>query len=69
MTDLRRFLELHRDAVWELPGAVSTVHELTALQHVLDAAGRAPVLIARDVAALDGRRSRFPVVTNLTASR
>ncbi len=69
MTDLRRFLEIHRDAVWELPGAVSPVHELTALQHALDAAGRAPVLLARDVTALDGRRSRFPVVTNLTASR
>jgi 2,5-furandicarboxylate decarboxylase 1 len=69
MTDLHRFLAAHRDAVWELPGPVSPQHELTALQHALDAAGRAPVLFARQVSDLSGAPSRFPVVTNLTASR
>lgn len=69
MTDLRQFLDAHRDAVWELPDVVSPKHELTALQHALDAEGRAPVLLARGIANIAGKPSRFPVVTNLTASR
>lgn len=69
MTDLRQFLETHRDAVWELSDAVSPKHELTALQHALDAVGRAPVLLARRTTDIAGRPSRFPIVTNLTASR
>jgi 2,5-furandicarboxylate decarboxylase 1 len=69
MTDLRQFLDAHRDAVWELPDVVSPKHELTALQHALDAQGRAPVLLARGISNIAGKPSRFPVVTNLTASR
>ena len=69
MSDLRQFLADNAAAVWEIPGAVSPRHELTALQHELDARGRHPVLVARDIAAVDGARSQFPVVTNLTASR
>ena len=69
MTDLHHFLDIHRHAVWELSGTVSLRHELTALQHALETAGRAPVILARGVSDLAGRPSRFPVVTNLTASR
>jgi 2,5-furandicarboxylate decarboxylase 1 len=69
MSDLRQFLAENAAAVWEIPGTVSPCHELTALQHELDARGRHPVLIARDIASVDGERSRIPVVTNLTASR
>lgn len=69
MTDLRQFLAEHASAVWDLPARISPRHELTALQHELDARGRHPVLVARDITALDGSKSRIPVVTNLTASR
>lgn len=69
MSDLRQFLAENATAVWEIPGAVSPRHELTALQHELDARGRHPVLIARDITCIDGTPSRIPVVTNLTASR
>ena len=69
MPDLRSFLADAAGAVWELPGRMALRHELTALQHALDARGEFPVLLARDVAALDGAASSIPVVTNLTASR
>ena len=69
MADLRRFLTEHRESVWELPGDVSLVHELTALQHVLDERHQYPILHAKRVRNLAGNRSDVSVVTNLTASR
>lgn len=69
MPDLRTFLADAAGAVWELPGRIALRHELTALQHALDARGEFPIMVARDVAALDGAASGIPVVTNLTASR
>ena len=69
MTDLRQFLADHASAVWELPGSVAPRHELTALQHALDARGEHPVILARGVASIAGAPSTMPVVTNLTASR
>ncbi|NBU24467.1 MAG: UbiD family decarboxylase [Gammaproteobacteria bacterium] len=69
MADLRQFLAEHASAVWELPGAVSPRHELTALQHALDARGEHPVIVARSVSTVAGAPSPIPVVTNLTASR
>lgn len=69
MRDLRSFLDAEAAAVWELPGPVAPRHELTALQHELDQRGEFPILLARQVQALDGSPSAVPVVTNLTASR
>jgi 2,5-furandicarboxylate decarboxylase 1 len=69
MRDLRSFLAQHSGAVWEIGASVSPRHELTALQHVLDRQGLFPILLARQLAALDGTASSIPVVTNLTASR
>jgi 2,5-furandicarboxylate decarboxylase 1 len=69
MRDLRSFLASAAAAVWEIPGAVSPRHELTALQHALDARGEFPILLAREITRPDGERSAIPVVTNLTASR
>ena len=69
MADLRRFLTEHCESVWELPGDVSLVHELTALQHVLDERHQYPILHAKRVRNLAGNRSDVSVVTNLTASR
>jgi 2,5-furandicarboxylate decarboxylase 1 len=67
--DLRTFLAEHREAVWELPPGLSRRHELTALQHALDARGEFPILLARETRDAGGAVSSIPVVTNLTASR
>lgn len=67
--DLRTFLAGHAASVLEIPGPVSVRHELTALQHELDAARRFPVVVARRPRLADGSESALPVVTNLTASR
>ncbi len=69
MADLRQFLTEHRDAVWELPDSVSLVHELTALQHLLDERRQYPILHAKQVRNLAGNHSEISIVTNLTASR
>jgi 4-hydroxy-3-polyprenylbenzoate decarboxylase len=70
MRDLRTFLAEHSGSVWELPRGLSVRHDLTALQHELDAAGRFPILVARDMRGLDDEAPHaLPVVTNLTASR
>jgi len=69
MKDLRSFLAEQSQAVWELPHAASLRHELTALQHRLDAAHRHPIVLAARVSTLAGNPSSIPVVTNLTASR
>jgi 2,5-furandicarboxylate decarboxylase 1 len=69
MRDLRSFLSEHAGSVWTLPEGLSNRHDLTALQHELDARGLYPVLFAPGMASLDGAPSSIPVVTNLTASR
>jgi UbiD family decarboxylase len=69
MRDLRQFLAEHAGATWRIDAPVALRHELTALQHELDRAGRYPILHARRVADLTGRDSPISVVTNLTASR
>ncbi|MCC6170993.1 MAG: UbiD family decarboxylase [Gammaproteobacteria bacterium] len=69
MRDLRTFLADAGPAVWDLSGRLSPRYELTALQHALDLRGEFPILLARDIARLDGAASTLPVVTNLTASR
>ncbi|MEY3975676.1 MAG: hypothetical protein RLZZ33_731 [Pseudomonadota bacterium] len=69
MADLRQFLTEHSESVWELPGEVSSVHELTALQHLLDERHQYPILHSKRVRNLAGDRSDVSVVTNLTASR
>ena len=69
MTDLHQFLAEHQHAVWDLPQGVSLLHDLTALQHELDARHQYPILLARNLPTLAGDRSPIAVVTNLTASR
>jgi 2,5-furandicarboxylate decarboxylase 1 len=69
MLDLRRFLADHAAAVWTLPDGLSNRHDLTALQHELDARGLYPVLLAVGVAPVNGARPTLAVVSNLTASR
>lgn len=67
--DLRTFLARETAATLVLDEPVSVRHDLTALQHRLDAAGRYPIVLARRPRLLDGGASELPVVTNLTASR
>ena len=69
MHDLSSFLAAHQDAIFDLQQSVSTRHELTALQHRLDAAAQYPIVLARQPLLADGSISPIPVVTNLTASR
>ena len=69
MSDLHRFLAEQATAVWDIDAPVDPRHELTALQHELDRAGRHPILLARQIRNLRGEPSGIPVVTNLTASR
>jgi 2,5-furandicarboxylate decarboxylase 1 len=69
MRNLRSFLSEHAASVWTLPEGLSNRHDVTALQHALDARGLYPVLLARGIEALDGARSALAVVSNLTASR
>jgi 2,5-furandicarboxylate decarboxylase 1 len=69
MRDLRSFLDENSAAVWRIGAPLSARHDLTALQHELDGAGRFPILHATQVADLAGRPTAIGVVTNLTASR
>ncbi len=69
MEDLRSFLASIPGAVAALPASVRARHDITALQHQLDAAGRYPVLLAPQLVGIDGRPTQMPLVTNLTASR
>ena len=69
MQDLRSFLDAHREAVLDLDVPLSTVHEITALQHALEELGRHPVIRVTQPVQASGKTSRIPVVTNLTASR
>jgi 2,5-furandicarboxylate decarboxylase 1 len=69
LLDLRNFLAAHAGAVLTLEQPVDARHELTALQHRLDALGRFPIVVAKSVRLADGSLSPVPVVNNLTASR
>ena len=69
MTDLHRYLAAESASVWSIDSPVSLQHELTALQHELDRAGKHPIVLARNVRNLLGEPSSIPVVTNLSASR
>ena len=67
--DLAGFLEAERANVLAFDEPVDLVHEMTAVQHELDAHGEFPVLLFRQPRRSDGSLSEIPVVNNLTASR
>jgi 2,5-furandicarboxylate decarboxylase 1 len=69
MRDLRSFLQHNSTAIWRIDTPLSARHDLTAIQHELDASGRFPILHATRVPDLAGRNTSIGVVTNLTASR
>ena len=69
LRDLRSFLSANAAAVCDVDEPLSTVHEITALQHVLEKQGRYPVILVRRPVYADGHEAVMPVVTNLTASR
>lgn len=67
--DLRSFLD---DSSWPVfaPGEpLSTVQEITALQHAVAELGRQPIIRVDRPIMSDGSHSPIPVVTNLFASR
>jgi 2,5-furandicarboxylate decarboxylase 1 len=67
--DLAGFLAAERARVLAFDEPVDLVHEMTAVQHALDARGEYPVLLFRQPRRADGSLSEIPVVNNLTASR
>jgi len=67
--DLHGYLAVHDESVWAIDTVVDVRHELTALQHKLDARALHPIILASKVRLLDGSQSALPLVTNLTASR
>jgi 2,5-furandicarboxylate decarboxylase 1 len=69
MRDLRSFLGEHASSVWRLPPDTEARHGVTALQHELDSRQSFPILFAESMLGIDGRVTRIPFVTNLTASR
>ena len=69
MRDLRTFLDAHQSQTWRLPSKMSARHELTALQHALDARQQFPILYAAQLQGVGGQATTMPLVTNLTASR
>jgi 2,5-furandicarboxylate decarboxylase 1 len=69
LLDLRSFLDAHAGCVLSIEEPVDARHELTALQHRLDALRRYPIVLARRVRLAGGDISDMPVVNNLTASR
>lgn len=68
-TGFRDWLNGLEDGVLRLSEPISTVHEITALQHELDARGRYPVIVAEKPVLPDGEVAEIPVVTNVNASR
>ncbi|MCL5958237.1 MAG: UbiD family decarboxylase [Chloroflexi bacterium] len=73
MSDLRTFLKRLReerpDDILELNQEVDSKHELSYLQAKLEERSMFPLVIANNVRNFDGSRSKFPVVSNIFASR
>jgi 2,5-furandicarboxylate decarboxylase 1 len=67
--DLRSFLAAIGESVYRPAGALSVVHEITALQYALEQAGKRPVVHVAQPRLASGAISAIPVVCNLTASR
>lgn len=67
--DLRSYLTAEKTSVFRPAGALSTVHEITALQYALEKAGRRPIVVVERPILADGTVSDMAVVCNLTASR
>jgi 2,5-furandicarboxylate decarboxylase 1 len=67
--DLRSFLAECDAAVWRPDGAFAVEHEITALQHASDRAGRYPVILIEQPQMPGGGISEIPVLCNMTASR
>jgi 2,5-furandicarboxylate decarboxylase 1 len=71
--DLRSYLseyeKSHPDQVVRIDREIGCAQEITALVMKLEARQKYPLLIFNNVRTVDGRRSPFPLVTNLLASR
>lgn len=67
VTDLRSWIEGTPEVV-RISEPVSVRHEITAVQHAIEASSRAPLLFEQPT-LLDGRPSAIPVLTNVTARR
>ena len=69
MLDLRSYLDTVPQAIYRPNRPISTVHELTALQHALEERALYPIIHVPAPLLANGRTSDFGLVTNLGASR
>ncbi|MCL5961318.1 MAG: UbiD family decarboxylase [Chloroflexi bacterium] len=73
MADLRYFLSRLREErpqdILEINSEIDGQYELSYLQWKLEESGRFPLVIANKVRNFNGERSKFPIVTNVFASR
>lgn len=67
--DLRSYLDGVADAVYRPDGPLSTVHEVTALQHALQERDLFPIIRVESPVLATGAVSEIELVTNLSASR
>ena len=67
--DLRSYLDSVPQAIYRPDRPISTVHELTALQHALEERDLHPIIHVPKPLRADGSTSDFGLVTNLGASR
>ncbi|MCL5962433.1 MAG: UbiD family decarboxylase [Chloroflexi bacterium] len=73
MSDLRTFLSRLREErpqdILEIDSEIDGQYELSYLQWKLEDLGRYPLVIANNARGYNGRRSKFPIVSNVFASR
>ena len=71
--DLRSFFkeyeEKHPEDILHIHKEISAVQEVTALEMKLEKQDRFPILIFHNIKTWDGRKSEFPLITNLLGSR
>ena len=71
--DLRSFLKEHEgkhpEEVLHIHKEISALQEVTALEMKLEKQDRFPILIFHNITTTDGRKSEFPLITNLLGSR
>ncbi|MDP2728585.1 MAG: UbiD family decarboxylase, partial [Dehalococcoidia bacterium] len=71
--DLRTYLseyeKAHPAQVIHIDKEIGSIQEVTTLAMKLEALQKYPILILHNVRTVDGRKSPFPLVTNLLASR
>lgn len=67
--DLRSYLAGVEESLYRVTEPLSTIHEITALQYILQERGSYPIVLIDRPLLPSGSQSTMPLVCNLTASR